>query len=263
MTDILLTNDDGYKSIGFHPLQRELLKEHMVTSVVPSSERSWIGKSLTLGRKLKPVQVTHEGLDLFAIDATPADCVQIGIHGICKIKPKILVSGINIGLNTGHARILSSGTIGAAMEAAIAGVKSIAASLYMRPAFKKKIGLFDPKNYGVYDNAAKITAKLVRLLVDYKFDEKTDLVSINIPYEATVDTPFVITRPIKTTYGQVFEKEGDSFALKQKPIELDDCINGTDLCAIKDGKISITPINLDLYHPESLTRLNEYLEGKW
>src|SRR6185369_14008527 len=101
MKKILLTNDDGYRSIGFTPLLKELSKNFSVTAVAPSDEQSWIGKSISARRKLLLKQETLEGSTIHTINGSPADCVQIGVYDVLDTKPDLVVSGINIGENIG------------------------------------------------------------------------------------------------------------------------------------------------------------------
>ena len=123
MADILLTNDDGYRSVGFLPLLKELSKQFSVVAVAPSEEKSWIGKSISARKELTIQKVKLGDFDIYSLNGTPADCVQVGLYDVLDNKPKLVISGINTGDNVGHARILSSGTVGAAMEASIDGVK--------------------------------------------------------------------------------------------------------------------------------------------
>ena len=148
MTDILVTNDDGYKSAGFVPLVKELSKKYSVTAVVPDRGRSWIGKAITTKKELKIKKITYDGVEMFLLNGTPADCVQIGLYDIVDTRPKMVISGINIGLNIGQARTLSSGTIGAAIEGSIDGVRAIASSLSIPVNIRdNKTDFYTPKNY--------------------------------------------------------------------------------------------------------------------
>ena len=82
MTEILVTNDDGYTSAGFVALVKELSKDYAVTAVVPDRGRSWIGKAITTKKELKIKKITYDGVEMFLLDGTPADCVQIGLYDI-------------------------------------------------------------------------------------------------------------------------------------------------------------------------------------
>ncbi|MBN2603279.1 MAG: 5'/3'-nucleotidase SurE [Candidatus Thermoplasmatota archaeon] len=263
MPDILLTNDDGYKSAGFLPLLKELSKDFSIISITPEMEKSWIGKAITTREKLYVKKVKKDGFEIHLLNGTPADCVQIGLYNILKEKPRMVVSGINLGSNVGHARILSSGTVGAAMEASIEKVKSIATSLRIPLEIKKTLDLFDEKNYYFFENAAKITAKLTKILIDKNFDEDTDLISINIPYDATLESDMEITRPFKDPYGQLFYGKGNHFIHRTPRLEFKNLKNGTDLKALSEGKISVTPLNLSFVTDKSLKNCEHDLKMSW
>ena len=252
MSYILLTNDDGYKSAGFFPLLKELSKHFQILSITPESEKSWIGKAISPRNDLKITSVKKDNFEILLLNGTPADCVQIGLYNISKTKPKMVISGINLGTNAGHARILSSGTIGAAMEAAIEGVKAIAVSLRIPFEIKKTLDLYSEKNYDVFENAAKITVKLTQKLIDKKFSEDVDLFSINIPFDATIDSEIEITKPFKEPYGQLFHRKGQCFFHITPRLEFKNLKEGTDLMALSEGKISVTPISLSLVSENSL-----------
>ncbi|MFH1255752.1 MAG: 5'/3'-nucleotidase SurE [Candidatus Diapherotrites archaeon] len=262
MADILLTNDDGFNAIGFLALLKELSKDFSVAAVAPETEKSWIGKSISKGQPLSLNKTKINGFDAFTVNGSPADCVQIGLYDVMNRKPKLVVSGINPGENVGHARILSSGTIGAAMEASIGGVKAIASSLYI-PDDKRGIDFFGKENISIFKNAAEITSRLVKIFVEKDFGEGVDLLSVNIPFEATVDSDFAITIPFREPYGKLFEKKGGKFVHSRPLLDFRNLMEGTDLKALAEGKISITPISLELVSMESLAKMKKTIEAEW
>ena len=262
MTYILLTNDDGYKAIGFYPLLRELIKKYKVTSVVPDGQRCWIGKAITTNKPLELNKIDLMGNEINTCTGTPADCVQLGLFNVLKKKPRLVVSGINIGENIGHARMMSSGTVGAAIEASINNYKAIASSLYIPRELYGTIDFEDPKDYAVFDNAARITAKLVEIFIDTDFLSYTDLISINIPLKASINSECVVAKPFKLPYGDVFEKKGELFVHKGCAQIFED-LPGTDIKAIEDGKISVTPVSLDLVSLKAIPIVADIIKEKW
>ncbi len=264
MLDILLTNDDGYNSAGFFPLINELSKYFSVFSITPNEEKSWVGKAITIKKELTLTKIKKENYEIFVLDGTPNDCVQVGFYNLLKTKPKLVLSGINQGSNIGSARILSSGTVGAAMEASIEGVFAIASSLRIPSEIKKTINLFDKKNYVIFENAAKITTKLTKIIIDKKFDKSVDLFSINIPFEATLDSEIAITKPFKDPYGQLFHLNENGLIFHKTPrLEFKNLEEGTDLKALSEGKISVTPISLDLVLKDSLKKIEKIIIKDW
>lgn len=136
---ILLTNDDGVYAAGIRALAAALRGKHEVTIAAPSVQRSGASHSFTCSEfGLSAERVTLEGLEdvtAYAISGTPSDCAKLGMQ-LMGEWPDLVVSGINHGSNLG-TDTLYSGTVGAAMEAAIYGVKAIAVSNYA----------FEPENF--------------------------------------------------------------------------------------------------------------------
>jgi 5'-nucleotidase len=263
MTDILVTNDDGYKSVGFVTLVKELSKDHMVTAVVPDRGRSWIGKAITTKKELKIKKVVYDGVEMFLLNGTPADCVQIGLYDIVPVRPKMIISGINIGLNIGKARTLSSGTIGAAIEGSIDGVRSLASSLSIPVSFReKKTDFYTPKNKHLFENAAKITSKVVSIIMKNSFRD-VDLFSLNIPFDATESTPLEITTLFSTRYGRLFHKTGTKLVHRTPPILFKDMEEKSDLKALSEGKISLTPMNISFSASHLLQNVEQIFGKEW
>jgi 5'-nucleotidase len=262
MVDILLTNDDGYRSAGFLPLLKALSAEYSVLAVTPSTEKSWIGKCITTNKEISVRTVKVGPFKVHSVTGTPADCVQVGLYNILRTPPKLVVSGINLGVNAGHARILSSGTLGAAMEAAIEGVRSLASSIYLTPSEKKGVNFFSPRTYPLFKNPAKITLKLVKKIFELDFCKDFDLLSMNMGVQARPDSDIELTRPFKAPYGQLFypTKKKGRFLHKNPPLGTKDMADGTDLKALKEGRISITPVGLDLLPKGSTKNLEDALK---
>ena len=263
MTDLLVTNDDGYKSAGFVTLVKELSKIYSVTAVVPDRGRSWIGKAITTKKELKIKKITYDGVEMFLLNGTPADCVQIGLYDIVTIRPKMIISGINIGLNIGKARTLSSGTIGAAIEGSIDGVRSLASSLSIPVNLRdKKTDFYTPKNNTLFENAAKITAKVTTIIMNKAFRD-VDLFSLNIPFEATVATPLEITSLFSTRYGRLFHKKGNKFVHRTPSIQFKNMEERSDLKALNEGKISLTPMNISFSAPQLVKNVEQTFYEEW
>jgi len=263
MTDILVTNDDGYKSTGFVSLIKELSKHYSVTAIVPDRGRSWIGKAITTKKELKIKKITYDGVEMFLLNGTPADCVQIGLYDIVTVRPKMIISGINIGLNIGKARTLSSGTIGAAIEGAIDGVRSLASSLSIPVNLRdKKTDFYTTKNNTLFENAAKITTKVTSIIMNKAFRD-VDLFSLNIPFEATVSTPLEITTLFNTRYGRLFHKTGKKFVHRTPPIQFKNMEEKSDLKALNEGKISLTPMSISFSAPQLLQNVEQTFQQEW
>jgi 5'-nucleotidase len=263
MTDILVTNDDGYTSAGFITLIKELSKHYAVTAVVPDRGRSWIGKAITTKKELRIKKITYDGVEMFLLNGTPADCVQIGLYDIVDSRPKIVISGINIGLNIGQARTLSSGTISAAIEASIDGIRSLAASISIPLELReRKTNFYTPAINPFFENAAKITTKITTIVMNKNFNG-VDLFSLNIPYNATLETPLEITTLFTTRYGRLFHKKGKSYLHQTPPVEFKNMEEHSDLKALSENKISLTPMNISFSAHLLLKNVEDAFHQEW
>ncbi len=256
MKKILVTNDDGYTSAGFLPLLHHLSQQYSVTAVTPHCEKSWIGKAITTKKELTIEEIEYDDFHIFTIDGSPADCVQLGLYTIMNEKPDLVVSGINQGENAGHARILSSGTVGAAMEAAFEGIPALAVSIALPYERKAETDLFDKKNRYIFENAAQITEKIVHKIYGKKMNH-IDVLSANIPFDATISTELIITKPFKDPYGKLFHQTKNGYLHRTPPLDFSVIKPGSDLAALYHKKISLTPISLDLVTPESLAEAQQ------
>lgn len=200
---------------------------------------------------------------MFLLDGTPADCVQIGLYDLVETRPKLVLSGINIGLNIGRARTLSSGTIGAAIEGSIDGVRAIAASLSIPMTMRdNKTDFYHPKNYPLFDNAAQITTKVASIVMQKSF-AGIDLFSLNIPFDATVTTPIRITSLFTTKYGRLFHRNKDTFLHQTPPIQFKNMEEQTDLKALHDNNISLTPMNISFAAKSRIQNVEQIFNDEW
>ncbi len=230
MKKILITNDDGIFAIGLKPLVEEISSVGNVMVVVPDKERSAVSHSLTLQ---EPVRARKIDRRTYILNGTPADCVRFGVIFLCKNKVDLVISGINFGANLGQD-IIYSGTVGAAREAIFMGISSFAISLASRTG----------KNF---DTAAKFAVKVARFLLSNKFQKKL-LLNINVP-----DLPLnkilgvEITSLGKRIYADTIHCRKDPFGLPyywlKSRLVYEKNIPGTDISAIKNKKISITPLH--------------------
>lgn len=262
MADILLTNDDGYKSVGLYALYKELSLYFNVVVVAPLEQKSWQGKSITANKELSIEKTKVNDMTAYIVNGTPADCVQLGIYEIFQKKPRWVVSGINIGANIGHGRILSSGTAGAGMEAAIDGIHAIMSSIYL-PEIKSNQGIFDENNLGLLENPAKATTKIVKILFNKKLHNDIDIISINMFSPVSPNSKFEITNLHKDPYGKLFHRKGAKFHHLTPSIKVHRALEGTELNALLQNKISITPISLELTSQRSKKSLEDIIGKEW
>lgn len=243
---ILVTNDDGISSPGIKSLAEKLLEIAKVTVVAPDRERSAAGHSLTLHSPLRVFEL-RDGW--YAVDGTPTDCVNMGIHSLLSTPPDLVVSGINHGGNMGDD-ITYSGTVAAAMEANLMGIPAIAISL----------ATFEQSDH--FTDAAAVALNLVRDLVKNSLPADTFL-NVNVPNLNYADMKStVVTRQGKRSFvGKIVDKvdpRGRKYFWigSEEPSFLDD--EGTDFNAVGKGHVSITPLHLDLTNYNSMKILQKW-----
>ena len=234
---ILVSNDDGIQSEGLTRLASAVGRVDSVVVVAPDRERSAVSHALTLDRPLRADEV-REGW--FAVDGTPTDCINLALNGLLAERPWLVVSGINRGANLGDD-ITYSGTVSAAMEAVLLGIPAVAFSQVGRAAFD-------------YSVAAEFAEALVGTLDDATIPPDT-LLNVNVP-EGDRPDGFAVTRQGKRRYGDAIVEKTDPRGRKYYWIggtELGfDDVAGTDFAAIHAGRISVTPLHLDLTNYESM-----------
>jgi 5'-nucleotidase len=246
MAHILLTNDDGIGSPALVPFARALCEVGSVAVVVPSQERSWVAKAITRHDPLTVEMTSRDGIAIAAVDGYPADCAQIGMHAMGSGPPDLVVSGINVGYNHGQAFLMSSGTVGAAIEGVLGGTDAVAVSAGIIgdwPAWSAYA--WSPESHEMWERLAGVAAGLVASLLDVGFPSGAQLLSINLPGDATAATERRITRLAPSAYDQLFARQDDGtyrHAVENHHIRGEAA--GTDIAAAHAGAIAITPLLL-------------------
>src|SRR5436190_8887126 len=253
---VLITNDDGIQAKGLQALRNALraidgLEVHVIA---PDSNRSATARSITTRSPLWVEEIPFkDGSSGFAPDGTPVDCVRFAELGLIGDRPELIVSGINHGSNLGDD-ITYSGTVAAALEGIVLGIPAIAIS---QQSAAREMGFMPGPRFD-FTNAARVSARLVALLATEPLPPET-LLNVNVP--AGPATGIEVTRLGKRVYEdelKLVEEDGArrryqiyGFApsYEENP--------GTDLTAIAQGRVSITPVQFDLKDREGLDRLRE------
>jgi len=245
---ILVINDDGIQSIGLITLKKQLEKLGNVIVVAPKDERSGIGKALTTDLiKIMEIRL-RDGSKAYATTGTPADAFFMAVNKILKRMPDLLVAGINLGPNLGIDDLLNSGTLGAALEAAIHHVPAIAVS-YCIPKITEKMPEKEEVTMKDLELAAILAFKTAKYVLEKGMPQDVDIISINVP-EKTDSKKIKITSLSYKGYNDIYAEQGEgyriiSWALTGYP----DDKPGTDLHAVKKEKcVSITPIKVGFLH---------------
>lgn len=246
---ILLTNDDGIYAPGLAAMERELVKLGDVSVVAPATEQSGVGHTITFLRPLVCKEIFDgERRRGWAVEGSPADCVKLGVFELCPRRPDIVVSGINGGLNAG-INVLYSGTVAAAIEGAFFGITSIAVSLQ-----------FD--DHAQYDKAARVARGIIEQVLAHKGPEP-QLFNLNIPTAALTGPTEIRVVPMSVTrYGEKFLKrkdpKGRDYYWADGEIPNDPAGHETDLTCVRQGKITLTPLDFDLTRGDRLSHMRAW-----
>ena len=252
MPRILVTNDDGVFSEGIKLLAAALSEIAEVFVVAPDREQSATGHSLTLHRPLRMQKIES---NVYSVDGTPTDCVNLGILWLLKDSPPdLVVSGVNFGPNMGDD-VTYSGTVSATFEGTLLGVPSVA--------FSQEVG-----EHFSFEKAALFARRFVGVLLSESLPPDL-LLNVNIPAAEIRGVRF--TRLGKRRYQQVVVEKTDPrgknyFWIAGTPEWQEE--EGTDHSAVSNGLVSITPLHLDLTdyrglegYPDLEQRLNGLVEG--
>ncbi|OAH96587.1 5'/3'-nucleotidase SurE [Methylomonas methanica] len=243
---ILISNDDGYLAQGINTLAEALRQYADVSVVAPDKNRSAASNSLTLDMPLRATQCDN---GFVRVDGTPTDCVHLAITGLLAQEPDMVFAGINHGANLGDD-VLYSGTVAAATEGRFLGLPAVAISLASS----------DPKHF---DTAAHVAVTLMQKILAQPLPEDT-LLNVNVP-----DLPIAELKGYQSTrLGQRHKAEavicsqdprGHIIYWVGPPGSEQDAGPGTDFDAIRNGYVSVTPLQLDLTRYERLEGLRDWL----
>ncbi|MDH7499300.1 MAG: 5'/3'-nucleotidase SurE [candidate division NC10 bacterium] len=230
---ILISNDDGIHSEGLRSLRESLERLGEVYVVAPDRERSAVGHSLTLDIPLRVTQIADR---TFAVSGTPTDCIALGVLKVLGSRPDLVVTGINMGQNLGDD-ITYSGTVSAAMEAALLRIPSFAVSLVADGNFQ-------------FQTAARFSAGLAQLLLRRGLPPYT-LLNVNVPNVIPEQIKGVkITTLGKRHYSEtvleMIDPRGKPYYWFGGGNHNWETQEGTDIEAINQNMISVTPLHLDL-----------------
>jgi len=254
--EILITNDDGFDAAGLKALVEALQDIAHLTIVAPTSEKSACGHSLTLTRPLRFVQVDDDFYKLD--DGTPSDCVYLALHSLyTDKKPDLLVSGINRGANMGED-ITYSGTVAGAMEAVLHDVPAIAIS--------QVIGTSQHGLDVDYTMAQKVIRQIVTKVLEGEFPlPHRELLNINVP-KGISEIEYQVSYAGYRCYENDAHLHRNPRAeeywwLGLHPLQSKkrEHTGMTDFEAIEAGKVSMTPVMLDLTAYKSMKKLEDFL----
>jgi 5'-nucleotidase len=243
---ILLSNDDGYRSPGLQVLAAELAQHGEVTVVAPDRDRSGASNSLTLDVPIRAEQLDN---GFIRVNGTPTDCVHLAITGLLDEEPDVVVAGINHGPNLGDD-VLYSGTVAAATEGRFLGLPAVAVS----------IDSHRPKHL---QTAAALVGRLVSGLSAMDLSGGV-ILNINVP-----DLPAEEIRGLRATrlghrhkaepVARILDPRGRPMYWVGPAGPEQDAGEGTDFHAVREGYVSVTPLQVDLTRHAALSPLSRWL----
>ncbi len=249
---ILVTNDDGVDSPALVPLLRQLATLAPVQAVVPASERSWASKVLTRFGQLETRLLPREEFGVWALDGYPADCANLGIYTLFPSRPALVVSGVNVGTNTGLAYFLSSGTVGAAIEGALAGLPALAFSVELQAEDYARWRQHRDGGAGeLWEHAAEVAGEIAAEVWQAGLPAGAALLNVNMPAGVTRQTPRRFAALTPSCYGSFFARgqAPDSFAYHLSGLRTDDPEGRGDIAALGRGEVALTPIRFTMDAP--------------
>ena len=257
MTWALLSNDDGVDSPALLPFADALERAlgMPVRICVPDAERSWSSKAVSRHGPVRAAVVPRGGREVVAVDGTPADAVQLGLYGMfarefAGAPPRALLTGINLGYNSGTAFLASSGTVWAAAEGAFAGLPTVAVStgpvagMDDFAAWRREA--LEPAAAPAWSTVADVAADVALDVSRSDLLEHCDLVSVNLPFDADMHSGRRVTQLTPLAYGPLFEPvDDDTWTFTdQLVVHVGDSDGDGDLDALRHGHVSITPVVL-------------------
>jgi 5'-nucleotidase len=262
---LLLTNDDGIHSAGLWAAAEALSTLGDVTVVTPGAPSSGTGRSHpgNASGRIEVLEKTYGGetRKAYAVDGTPAQAVLFGLLEILPAPPALVVAGINFGENVGLG-ITVSGTIGATLEAAAAGVRALAVSLEMP--LEQQAGAVHPADFSA---SARFTERFARALLKAEVPPDVWILKVDVPSGATADTPWRLTRLSRNRYYVPEKPVRKSFS---DPVQIPYRIvfdpraaeEGSDVHAVRVERIvSVTPLSLDFTSRVDADGLESALRG--
>ncbi|MGB9594634.1 MAG: 5'/3'-nucleotidase SurE [Candidatus Poribacteria bacterium] len=243
---ILVTNDDGINSAGLKVLANSMSEIGEVFIVAPDRQRSAVGLSVTLDQ---PLRVENLGNKKYSVSGMPADCIELALHKLMQTPPDIIASGINHGQNIGYD-IYHSGTVGAAIVGTMFGIPSIAVSI-------------SDSSYKVYyETAGKIATKVVQAVVEKGLPKGT-LLNVNVPNLPYSKIKGIeVTKHCNATYNiEIQDRKdprGKDYYWVGGVFQLCGDHSKTDLEAISNGRVSVTPLHLDLTDYDMMKKMSDW-----
>lgn len=259
---ILLTNDDGIRSPGLWAAAHALEPLGFVTVAAPRQQSTGAGRSMPSQSEgsihAETVVVNGHSWTVYGVEGTPAQAVQHAILELMPRRPDLVVSGINYGENVGSG-VTISGTVGAALEGASFGIPGLAVSLETESQYH-----LSHSTEIDFTAATHFTQYFAQLLLTRPRPPDVDVLKVEVPDDATPDTPWQVTRLSRARYYLPVKPERAALTDKVKvgyrrEYELGSLEPDSDVRALMDRVVSVTPLSLDMTSRVSLSELDRLL----
>ena len=255
---ICLMNDDGPESAGLLKLAEALADIANLTVIVPDGQRSGTGKALTLDRPIRITERTDSNnYKLIVHDGLPADSVIIALSKIKKVD--LFVSGINAGANLGYHRMLTSGTVGAVVEAALQGYPAVAVSMVASPEY----WFANMKNDIDLEQTCTITKSIIERVLEKGLPRGISALSVNFPEKLLKESKLVVSEPTAVAVSNRLEERTDPYGSSYYWIcggEVESRVSGDALEVMERGNIAISPIVIEGVRKEDMENLRQFME---
>ena len=192
----MVTNDDSVQSNGIIELAKAASRHAEAVIVAPEQPQSATAMSMTFHKPLRVNRVRREKFECYAVSGSPGDCVMIGVNKILSRRPDLVVSGINIGDNNTFQDVLASGTVAAALEAAIAGIPAIAFSMEVSGETLFALEYDQPD----FTSAGAIAGEIIRDVLENGMPSGAEILNVNFPTGVQPSTPIALTEVGRRKY---------------------------------------------------------------
>ena len=250
-------NDDGPQSVGLLKLADALASLANLIVIIPDRQRSGTGKSLTLDRPIRITESTDsENYKLIVHDGLPADSVIIALSKIETVD--LFVSGINAGANLGYHRMLTSGTVGAVVEAALQGYPAVAVSMVASPEY----WFANMKNGIDLEQICSITKDIIKRVLEKGVPRGMSALNVNFPAKILKESRIVVSEPTAVAVSNRLEERTDPYGSSYYWIcggEIEPRVSGDALEVMERGNISISPIVIEGVRKEDMKNLRQFM----
>ena len=248
----LVTNDDGIRSHFLHALVDALSDKFEVVTCAPNGERSWIGHAITRHEILKPKkEKKFPGKLAYSLNGTPADCVNLACGNLLEQAPDIVISGINLGYNITLPMVLSSGTVGGALEASLLGHPAVAASFALPneqfDAIRESGGKVEGDLASSLEKSAVSISEYAEMVVNLPKPTSLVVHNLNFPDSYQGDHPPMLTfadsLKLNSLFTQTDDKKGYQLTYRSEWLDQAEVQIGSDLWALRENMASVSRLD--------------------